>query len=49
MRSRHQPSYSAVTLAIFAALALLLLFTGCGPVAPPLSSVRSVASYLRFH
>ena len=35
MRSRHQPSYSAVTLAIFAALALLLLFTGCGPVAGP--------------
>lgn len=35
MRSRHQHSYSAATLAIFAALALLLPFAGCGPVAGP--------------
>ena len=35
MRSRHQSPYPAVTLAIFAALALLLLFTGCGPAKGP--------------
>lgn len=35
MLARRPSHYPAATLAIFAALALLLLFTGCGPVAGP--------------
>lgn len=35
MLARRPSHYPAVTLAIFAALALLLLFTGCGPVVGP--------------